>query len=100
MAAPALDVVAPSAPARRLTAVEARPRILLTTEGTYPYALGGVSSWCDLLIRGLPEFDWRVLPIVAPDGRPALYTLPPHAQATGPIEIWSERLPRGRHGGR
>ena len=30
----------------------AAPRILLTTEGTYPYALGGVSSWCDLLWAG------------------------------------------------
>ena len=37
-------------------------RILLVTEGTYPYALGGVSSWCDLLVRALDEFDWRVLP--------------------------------------
>ena len=35
---------------RRTAAVRpARPRILLTTEGTYPYAMGGVSSWCDLL---------------------------------------------------
>ena len=77
-----------------------RPRILLTTEGTYPYALGGVSSWCDLLIRGLQEFDWRVLPIVAADGRPALYELPAHARECGPIEVWCERMPHGRRGGR
>jgi glycosyltransferase involved in cell wall biosynthesis len=100
MAAAALELAPAPVPVRPEPVVARRPRILLTTEGTYPYALGGVSSWCDLLIRGLPEFDWRVLPIVAPDGRPALYTLPPHAQATGPIEIWSERLPRGRRGGR
>ena len=42
-----------------------RPRILMTTEATYPYAVGGVSSWCDLLIDGLTEFDWQILPIIA-----------------------------------
>src|SRR6478609_12224945 len=95
MAAPALELVttdapvAPSAPARR-------SRILLTTEGTYPYALGGVSSWCDLLVRGLTEFDWSVLPIIAPHGRAPLYELPEHVREEGPIEVWSERLPRGR----
>ncbi len=98
MAAPALELVttdapvAPSAPARR-------SRILLTTEGTYPYALGGVSSWCDLLVRGLTEFDWSVLPIIAPHGRAPLYELPEHVREEGPIEVWSERLPRGRSRG-
>jgi hypothetical protein len=45
-----------------------RPRVLLTTEGTYPYTMGGVSSWCDLLVKSLTGFDWQVLPIVAPTG--------------------------------
>jgi polysaccharide biosynthesis protein PelF len=75
-----------------------RRRILLLTEGTYPYALGGVSSWCDLLVNGLDEFDWQVLPIVAPHGKPPLYQLPHHALEVGRIEVWSESLPRG--GGR
>jgi glycosyltransferase involved in cell wall biosynthesis len=74
--------------------------VLLTTEGTYPYALGGVSSWCDLLLRDLTEFDWTVLPIVAPHGRAPLYELPAHARAAGPIEVWSDRLARGRRGAR
>jgi len=94
-AAPALDLapapVAAPWPARR-------GRLLLLTEGTYPYALGGVSSWCDLLVRGLTEFDWYVLPIIAPDARAPLYTLPPHARVVAPIEVWSERLPRGGRG--
>ena len=73
--------------------------MLLTTEGTYPYAVGGVSSWCDLLVNSLEEFDWLVLPIVA-GGQPRRFTLPPHAKELAPIEVWSERLPRGRSGGR
>ncbi|MBV8956190.1 MAG: DUF3492 domain-containing protein, partial [Solirubrobacterales bacterium] len=39
--------------------------MLIITEGTYPYAVGGVSSWCDAVIGGLGHIDWEVLPIVA-----------------------------------
>jgi glycosyltransferase involved in cell wall biosynthesis len=74
----------------------ARPRVLLTTEGTYPYRMGGVSSWCDLLVRRLTEFDWQVLPIVAPDGRPRMFDLPPHVREVGRVEVWSDELPKGR----
>jgi polysaccharide biosynthesis protein PelF len=73
-----------------------RTRVLLLTEGTYPYEMGGVSSWCDLLVRELTEFDWRVLPIIAPHGRAPMYELPAHARLLDAIEVWSERRPRGR----
>ena len=73
------------------------PTILLSTEATYPYAVGGVSSWCHLVVGGLPEFAWRVLPIHAGGRRPRqLFELPPHASLAGRIEVWSERLPRRR----
>lgn len=74
---------------------ERRPRVLLTTEGTYPYVMGGVSSWCDLLVNSLTEFDWHVLPIIGAHGQPRRFALPAHAREHGPIEIWSERLARG-----
>ena len=73
-----------------------RPRVLLTTEGTYPYSVGGVSSWCDVLLRNLTEIDWQILPIIAAHGRPPVYELPPHARQVGSIELWSEDLPPGR----
>jgi polysaccharide biosynthesis protein PelF len=69
--------------------------VLLTTEGTYPYAMGGVSTWSHLLVNSLTEFDWQILPIVAPDGRPRMFELPPHAEEVGRIEVWSEELPKG-----
>jgi glycosyltransferase involved in cell wall biosynthesis len=74
----------------------ARPRVLLTTEGTYPYVVGGVSSWCDLLVNSLTDFDWQVLPITPANGRPPIFALPPHAREVARIELWSEGLPRGR----
>jgi glycosyltransferase involved in cell wall biosynthesis len=72
-------------------------RVLMTTEGTYPYAMGGVSTWCDLIVTGLPEYEWQLLPIVAGDRRPApMFELPAHAFMAGRIDVWSERLPPRR----
>ena len=59
--------------------------------------MGGVSSWCDLLVNGLDEFDWQVLPIVAPARREPLVRRCRRTRArSGRIEVWSEALPRGR----
>jgi glycosyltransferase involved in cell wall biosynthesis len=69
----------------------------MTTEGTYPYAVGGVSSWCDLVIGGLDDFDWQILPIMAGERNQApIFSLPAHAALVGRIELWSEQLPRRR----
>lgn len=47
------------------------PHILLCTEGTYPLAIGGVSTWCDQIIRGLAPAGYRftVLALHARTGR-------------------------------
>ena len=42
-------------------------RIALINEGTYPYVAGGVSTWCDQLVRGLPDVRWHLVSIVAGD---------------------------------
>ncbi|MGH2856145.1 MAG: DUF3492 domain-containing protein [Solirubrobacteraceae bacterium] len=81
-----------------------RPRVLIITEGTYPYTTGGVSSWCEVLIGGLAGVDWDVLPLI-PGGRHMRQTsaLPANARLLRPIELWSEdrgprRLSRRRVG--
>ena len=89
-----------AAPQRRVLRRAHGPRILLTTEATYPYAMGGVSSWCHLVVGGLPEFTWSILPIHAGGRRPRqLFELPPHAALAGRIDVWSEQLPRRRSRG-
>jgi hypothetical protein len=70
-----------------------RPQILLLTEGTYPDRVGGVSSWCDLIVRHLADFDWHVLPIVAAGAITPAFALPDNARLAGRIELWSEALP-------
>ena len=54
-------------------------RVLLCTESTYLVATGGVDTWCQMLVGGLEEIDYRGL-VVAPWGRRSLYRRPPAGQ--------------------
>jgi len=52
--------------------------------------MGGVSSWCDDLVRGLDEIDWRIVPITAGGlCRDPLFDLPRHVTMEPGIELWS-----------
>jgi glycosyltransferase involved in cell wall biosynthesis len=57
--------------------------VALINEGTYPYVSGGVSAWCDKLVRGLPEHPFHRYPQsvrhngVEPDSYPEITTEPP-----------------------
>ena len=66
-------------------------RILLTTEGTYPSIMGGVSTWCDQLIRGMADQRYHVLEITGPlPSRPAS-ALPGNVYGHTPVRLWSPR---------
>jgi polysaccharide biosynthesis protein PelF len=46
-------------------------RVLLTTEGTYPFHWGGLATWCHALIQELPDVEFSLLavckdPLVTP----------------------------------
>lgn len=77
------------------------PRVLMITEGSYPYHTGGVTTWCKLLIRGLSDLRWQILPITAGRHRRrhADDLVPAGAFLLPPIELWSDRLD-GRRTGR
>jgi glycosyltransferase involved in cell wall biosynthesis len=51
-------------------------RIALVTEGTYPVHTGGVSTWCDQLLRGMPEHDWVVVALTATGTEQPVWPLP------------------------
>ena len=40
-------------------------RICFVAEGCYPYAVGGVSSWIDSMIRAFPNVEFVLLTIIA-----------------------------------
>ena len=65
-----------------------RQRILLTTEGTYPHYHGGVSVWCDQLIRSLPDRQFDVLSIVNSPSREPVFALAPNVRSVIPVAQW------------
>jgi glycosyltransferase involved in cell wall biosynthesis len=66
----------------------ARISVLMCSEGTYPYTQGGVSVWCDQLIRGLPDFDFKIFAITnSPDAKP-VYSLPLNVSGIRPVALW------------
>ncbi len=94
-----LGVVGP--PSSESGTTHRRPRVLLTTEGTYPFAHGGVSTWCDVIVNGLSGADWDVLAITAGGiRRPLAFDLPANASLAGHIDLWSEQVTPRRPGRR
>ena len=48
-------------------------RICLLAEGCYPYVAGGVSSWIQMLIQGMPEHEFIILAIGAEKKQRGVY---------------------------
>ena len=91
---PADDVVeAPPFSHRRFRGPtrQADLRVLLITEGTYPFYFGGVSTWCRNLITGLPSVDFQILALVANPDLTPLFELPGNASALITVPIWGVR---------
>lgn len=84
----------------------------LVVEGTYPLEIGGIATWCDALIRGMPQLNFGVLRLgePLPDDRGAWALAPPDnlvwASAMAPpggatfedLERWASTIegPRAR----
>jgi glycosyltransferase involved in cell wall biosynthesis len=67
--------------------------ILLVAEGTYPHVRGGVSVWCDQMIRGLNRHRFHVVALAATGREPAVYELPPNVASVQSLPLWSARRP-------
>lgn len=65
-----------------------KPSVLLTTEGTYPFHKGGVSTWCHVLTQQLPEVDFKVFAIVANPYLPLRYELATNIQQLVKVPLW------------
>ncbi len=70
--------------------------VLLSTEGTYPYMLGGVSTWCDSLMSGLASVRWHVLAITAGGlRRDPHFEVPTNVASLTRLELWSDSVTPG-----
>jgi glycosyltransferase involved in cell wall biosynthesis len=87
------DVQAPGAPAERETRPPraARTRVLLVTEGTYPFHWGGVSTWCHALTHGLTDVDFTLLALARDPLVERRFELAPNVVDFRPIPLWGVR---------
>jgi len=74
-------------------------RIALVSEGTYPYAMGGVSIWCEQLIRGIPDYRWEVVALTVDGTDKPVFALPDNLDRVHSIPLWDgRRFTPGRPG--
>jgi glycosyltransferase involved in cell wall biosynthesis len=71
-------------------------RIALVSEGTYPYAMGGVSIWCEQLIRGIPDYRWEVVALTVDGTEKPVFASPANLDRVRSIPLWAG--PAGRTG--
>ncbi|MFD7246881.1 GT4 family glycosyltransferase PelF [Streptomyces massasporeus] len=70
--------------------------VTMLTEGTYPHVHGGVSTWCDQLVRGMPEVDFHIVSLTGSGGEPVTWELPPNVRRHTSVPTWGPRPGRGR----
>jgi glycosyltransferase involved in cell wall biosynthesis len=69
-----------------------RLSVLMTTEGTYPFHKGGVSTWCDALTWKLPDIDFTLLAVMMHPYVSQEYPLAPNVRLL-PIPLWGTEHP-------
>jgi glycosyltransferase involved in cell wall biosynthesis len=67
--------------------------ISLTGEGTYPYFFGGLSVWCDQLVRGMPDYRFDVLTLVSSGSERVAWDLPSNVASVRPLALWGPTRP-------
>jgi glycosyltransferase involved in cell wall biosynthesis len=67
--------------------------VLMTAEGTYPYAAGGVSTWCDALLRNTPDVSYVLLPIMMNPHIEARFEPPPNVRSIINVPLWGIEEP-------
>ncbi|KUO13226.1 GT4 family glycosyltransferase PelF [Streptomyces sp. DSM 15324] len=70
--------------------------VTMLTEGTYPLVHGGVSTWCDQLVKGMPEVDFHVVSLSGSGREPVTWELPPNVRRHSSVPTWGPRPGRRR----
>src|SRR5690349_1093584 len=69
-------------------------RVSLISEGAYPHSFGGVSVWCDQLVRRSTSVEFGLVSLVATGNEPAVWQLPENVTALTTIPLWGPAAPR------
>ncbi|KLU66431.1 putative glycosyltransferase EpsD [Desulfosporosinus acididurans] len=67
-------------------------KVMLTTEGTFPFHQGGVSTWSNVLVQGLPSVDYVVYSIIMNPYVTQKFTLPANATLIK-VPLWGTEDP-------
>lgn len=67
--------------------------IALSGEGTYPYFFGGLSVWCDQLIKGMPEYRFDVVTLVSSGTEQVTWELPENVISVRALPLWGSTKP-------
>lgn len=70
--------------------------VTMLTEGTYPHVHGGVSTWCDQLVRGMPEVDFNVIALTGSGREPVTWELPRNVYRHTAVPLWGPPASRTR----
>lgn len=75
-------------------------RVGLVTEGTYPINTGGVSRWCDQLVRGMPDVEFELVALSGSGSERLAYDLPDNVVSLHRVGLWAPTrrpiwIPRG-----
>ena len=74
-------------------------KIAMITEGTYPHQFGGVSVWCDQIIRGMPGYDFQLVALVGTGAEQVVWDLPGSVSSVVTVKLWGSP-PTGPRAGR
>jgi glycosyltransferase involved in cell wall biosynthesis len=72
-------------------------RIALVAEGAYPFAVGGVSTWCDQLVRGMPDCRWEMVALTVDGTEQRLWPQPSNLDNLRALPLWAP-CPSPQHG--
>jgi glycosyltransferase involved in cell wall biosynthesis len=70
-----------------------RLSVLMTTEGTYPYGSGGVSTWCDAILRNTPDVSYFLLPLMMNPHIERRYQPPKNVRRIINVPLWGTEEP-------
>ncbi|TCO60543.1 GT4 family glycosyltransferase PelF [Actinocrispum wychmicini] len=70
-------------------------RIVLVSEGAYPYHPGGVSLWCDQLVHGMPDYRFTAAALTVDGLETGTWPVPDNLNEVVNIPLWG-REPRRR----
>lgn len=69
-----------------------KTKVMLSTEGTYPFHQGGVSTWCDILVNHLDGYEFVIYSIIMNPYVTQKFTLPPNTTLIK-VPLWGTEEP-------